>query len=264
MQHNDKHQPCCTRVENLGVKLGSKQILRNVNLHMHCGDITVIIGPNGAGKTTLLRALTGEIKHTGNITFAPAMDTTNRRQPRFGYVPQRMATDRSNPMTVIDLFSCTRSKLPVWLGHSTKAEEEALNALKRVKADHLANNRIGQLSCGQLQRVLLALALTPIPEILLLDEPLAGMDHAGTSLFYEIVSTLRKEIDLAVLMISHDLVAAASIANHIIFLNQEVICEGPPDEVFQYPAVRDVFGIGMRSPETDFATSSTLSKAGSS
>ncbi len=239
------HKPCCTRVVALGVRLGANTVLEDVNLHMHCGEFTVIVGPNGAGKTTLLRALTGEIRHTGQIVFTPSTALSGPRPPRFGYLPQRMEVDKTSPLTVMDLFACARTSRPVWLGHSRMRRTEASQALARVQAGNLIDNRIGQLSCGQLQRVLLALALTPMPEILLLDEPLAGVDHAGTLLFYEIVSSLRREIDLSVLLVSHDLAAAASVADRIIFLNRTVLCDGAPADVLQDPTVRDTFGLDI-------------------
>lgn len=239
------HRPCCTRVVSLGVRLGANTVLENINLHMHCGEFTVIVGPNGAGKTTLLRALTGEIRHTGQIVFTPSTAPGGTRPPRFGYLPQRMEIDKTSPMTVIDLFTCARTIRPVWLGPTRARRTEANQALARVQAGNLIDHRIGQLSCGQLQRVLLALALTPMPEILLLDEPLAGMDHAGTLLFYEIVSALRREIDLSVLLISHDLAAAATVADRIIFLNRTVLYDGAPAEVLQHATVRSAFGLDI-------------------
>jgi zinc transport system ATP-binding protein len=230
---------------SLGVRLGANTVLENINLHMHCGEFTVVIGPNGAGKTTLLRALTGEISHTGQIVFVPSTAPAGSRPPRFGYLPQRMEIDKTSPLTVMDLFACARTSRPVWLGHARARRIEAAQALARVQAGELLDHRIGQLSCGQMQRVLLALALTPMPEILLLDEPLAGLDHAGTLLFYEIVSSLRREIDLSVLLVSHDLAAAATVADRIILLNHTVLFDGTPAEALQHAAVRSTFGLDL-------------------
>ena len=131
--------------------------------------------------------------------------------------------------------------------------------LERVRAAELLDMRIGQLSCGQLQRVLLALALSPVPELLLLDEPLAGMDHPGTLLFYQIVSEVRLEMDLSILLVSHDLAAAAGVADRIVYLNRTVLCDGAPVEVLKSRQVREVFGLDI---ETVPPTTAPLARKG--
>jgi zinc transport system ATP-binding protein len=238
-----RERACCTRLVDMGVRLGSTVVLEKVNLHVHCGELTAIVGPNGAGKTTLLRAILGEIRHTGQLVFLPAAAPANPQRPRIGYVPQRMEIDKTATLTVMDLFAAARTRWPIWLGHPRRVREEAQQALAHVRADDLLDRRLGHLSCGQLQRVLLALALTPVPELLLLDEPLAGMDHAGTAQFYETVSGLRRILDLSILLVSHDLKAAAAIADRMVFLNRTLLCEGTPAEVLRQPAVRESFGL---------------------
>ena len=130
--------------------------------------------------------------------------------------------------------------------------------LERVRGADLLDMRIGQLSCGQLQRVLLALALSPVPELLLLDEPLAGMDHRGTLLFYQIVSEVRLKMDLSILLVSHDLVAAAGVADRLVFLNRTILADGLPDQVLQSSLVRGTFGLDLAGV-TPRATSSLSS-----
>ena len=236
---------CCTRLVNLGVRLGTSTVLENLDLHLHCGQLTAVIGPNGAGKTTLLRAIIGEVRHTGQLTFLPSAAHPHTSRLCVGYVPQRMEIDKFAPLTVLDLFSAARAHRPLWLGYQRRVREEARQALERVGAAGLAGQRLGHLSCGQLQRVLLALALTPTPELLLLDEPLAGMDHAGTALFYETVSSLRRIMDLSILLVSHDLKAAATVADRLVFLNRTIVCEGRPFDVLRHPGVRETFGIDI-------------------
>lgn len=251
MQHDRLHsaeeRPCCTRLVGLGVNLGGVPVLKNVNLHIHCGELAAIIGPNGAGKTTLLRALIGEVRHTGQLVFVPSKGRPEARRPRLGYVPQRMEIDKTTPLTVLDLFSSVQTRRPVWLGHPRRIRAAAMASLERVRGAELIDKRIGVLSCGQLQRVLLALALSPVPEILLLDEPLAGMDHRGTLLFYDIVSELRHDLDLSILLVSHDLPAAAGVADRLVFLNRTVLSEGIPSRVLQSPCVRETFGLDWAS-----------------
>jgi zinc transport system ATP-binding protein len=235
---------CCTRLVDLGVRLGATTILERVNLHVHCGELTAIIGPNGSGKTTLLRAITGEVPHTGELTFLPTAGR-RRQRPRVGYVPQSVAIDRTAPVTVLDLFAAALGRRPVWLGCSAGVRAEALRALERAGAAELLERRLGHLSRGQLQRVLLALALTPVPELLLLDEPLEGIDPAGTARFAEIISGLRRVLDLSILLVSHDLAAAARIADRMVFVGgRTVLCDGPPAEVLRQAAVREAFGLG--------------------
>ena len=248
--HRDAHhppdeRPCCTRLVGLGVQLGGTTVLENVSLHLHCGEFTAIIGPNGAGKTTLLRALIGEVSHTGQLAFVPSKGTSEPRRPRVGYVPQRMEIDRTTPLTVLDLFACAQTRRPVWLGNSRRMRAAAGVTLERVRGADLIDKRIGELSCGQLQRVLLALALSPVPELLLLDEPLAGMDHRGTLLFYQIVSEARLEMDLSILLVSHDLAAVVGVADRLVFLNRTVLSDGSPAHVIQTPLVRETFGLDL-------------------
>lgn len=239
---------CCTRLENLGVRLGRTTVLKDVNLHVHCGELTVIIGPNGSGKTTLLKAIMGEVDHTGSLTFLPSANPSNPKRPRVGYVPQRLEIDKLMPLTVEDLFGAAGSRWPVWLGIGRKAREETRKALEKVGAGDLIDKRLGHLSCGQLQRVLLALALNPVPELLLLDEPLAGMDRTGIAQFYQAVSELRREMDLSILLVSHDLSASASIADRMVFINGQTIrCDGAPFTVLNEPEVRSVFGLDLET-----------------
>jgi zinc transport system ATP-binding protein len=239
---------CCTKLVDFGVRLGRTPVLEGVNLHMHCGELTALIGPNGAGKTTLLRAMLGELPHTGGLQFLPVGRAPDK-PPRIGYVPQKLDVDALSPVTVQDVFSAAVSRWPLWLGHRRRGREETLRALLRVGAQDLAERRLGELSVGQLQRVLLALALTPVPDILLLDEPVAGIDQAGIGLFYEMISELRKKYDLAILLISHDLEAVARVADRMVFLNRTVQCDGEPRDVLSRDVVRRTFGVDVSGRE---------------
>lgn len=239
-----KDRVCCTRLVDVGVRFDGNVALQKVNLHVHCGELTAIVGPNGAGKTTLLRAIMGEITHSGQLLFQPASNPTHHKRPHIGYVPQRIEIDKTAPLTVLDLFAAVGTRWPLWLWYPKRIREEAYDALASVGGAELLERRIGNLSCGQLQRVLLALALKPVPELLLLDEPLAGLDHAGTAQFYEIVSELRRHLDLSILLVSHDLNAAAAIADRMLFINDKtMLFEGTPAYVLKQPEVRQAFGL---------------------
>ncbi|MDD2365926.1 MAG: metal ABC transporter ATP-binding protein [Desulfuromonadaceae bacterium] len=239
-----EERACCTRLIDVGVRFEGKTALQQVNLHVHCGELTAIVGPNGAGKTTLLRAIMGEISHSGELLFQPAGDSDQQKRPQIGYVPQRIEIDKSAPLTVLDLFAATGTRWPLWLWYPKKIRDEAYEALNLVGGAELIERNLGRLSCGQLQRVLLALALKPVPQLLLLDEPLAGLDHAGTAQFYEIVSGLRRYLDLSILLVSHDLNAAASIADRMVFINDKTLLfDGTPAEVLKQEDVRLAFGL---------------------
>ena len=168
-------ESCCLRISNLSVKIGGDKILKDVNFHIHCGQMVAFIGPNGAGKSTLIKAILGQREYEGVIAFsAPGM--RHRKPPRIGYVPQSPSFDPGDPVSVADLFACCQSKRPAFLGLNKAMREKVLECLERVHGEDLIDKRVGTLSGGELQRVLLALALEPMPNILILDEPLSGVD----------------------------------------------------------------------------------------
>jgi zinc transport system ATP-binding protein len=232
---------CCTRLVDFGVQVGSTVILEGINLHIHCGELTVLVGPNGAGKTSLFRAMLGELPHRGELRYVQAGGDTPFRRPAIGYVPQRLEVESGAPVSVLDLFAAGTCRWPVWLGRSRRLRAQALAALALVDATDLLDRRLGQLSGGQLQRVLLALALLPPPDLLLLDEPVSGVDTAGTERFYRLVSQLRHDYDLSIILVSHDLQEAAGVADRMILLNRTIVCDGPPAEVMADPRLRETF-----------------------
>lgn len=232
---------CCTRIQNLSVQAGRRTILDKVNLHIHCGELTAIIGRNGAGKTTFFRTLLGEVPHTGEIHFMKdgcACTST----PRFGYVPQQLAVDTNSPVSVSDLVLASLSRRPVWLPRRKKDLALVEQVLSVTQVAALANSRVCDLSGGEIQRVLLALAIHPVPDILLLDEPVSGVDRAGLSLFYQLVSDLRHTHDITILLISHDLDLVARHADKVVLLDKTIREDGPPSQVYSTPAFKEIFG----------------------
>ena len=236
---------CCTHIDNIAVILDRNAIIENVSLHLHCGELTTIVGPNGAGKSTLLKALLGEVSHSGVIHFHPVFGPGREDAPKIGYVPQSLDFDRFSPFSVCDLFSASLSRVPVPLGCRRSVRKTALAALENVEAGALLDRRLGKLSGGELQRVLLALSLTPLPNLLLLDEPVSGIDLPGREMFYRIVSELRQKFDLSILMVSHDLAGIASVSDRIVFLNRRIVCVGTPAEVFANRDFRHAFGLDL-------------------
>ena len=232
---------CCSKIENFNVTRGNVEILKDINIHFHCGDLTAIIGPNGAGKTTLLKAILDEIEHTGTLEFLNTEGQT-QENPIIGYVPQHLNFDLATPMSVGDLFASCMSKRPVWLGYSQKTREQIEASLEKVNMGYAINRKIGALSGGELQRVLLALAINPVPNILLLDEPVSGIDQAGIEMFYKTISQLRKDYDMAIVLVSHDLQLLSQYADRVILLKQYIQCEGTPEYVFSHEKTKELMG----------------------
>ncbi|MCR5288928.1 MAG: metal ABC transporter ATP-binding protein [Treponema sp.] len=237
-----KENVCLTRIEHLGVRAGNLPILEDVNLHLHCGELTAIVGRNGAGKTTFLKALLNEIPHTGTIIFEGENGKKPTTHPRFGYVPQKLFVEPGSPVTVEDVIRACLSKYPVWLPPRKKDRELVQNVLSQTHTEKLINRRIGDLSGGELQRVMLALAIHPVPDILLLDEPVSGVDRSGLKLFYELVSKLRHEYDITILLISHDLDIIARHADRVVLINHGVAANGTVEEVYNSAPFIETFG----------------------
>ena len=221
---------CCLRIQDLSVRIGGDKILRDVNLHIHCGQMVALIGPNGAGKSTLIKAILGQRDYDGIIAFsAPGM--RHRKPPRIGYVPQSPSFDPGDPVTVADLFACCQSKRPAFLGLSRDMREKTMECLERVHGEELIDKRVGTLSGGELQRVLLALALEPLPNILILDEPLSGVDVEGQIGLMEMLDEIRKRFDLSILMTTHDFGMLQQFADKVVLIDHTVLTKGTPTEV---------------------------------
>ena len=233
---------CCLRVQNLSVKIGTEQILHDVNLHVHCGELVALIGPNGAGKSTFLKTVLGHLDYDGVIAFsAPGQ---RDRRPRIGYVPQSPTFDPGDPVSVADLFACCMSKRPAFFGISKSMRRKVLDCLERVHGEDLIDKRVGTLSGGELQRVLLALALEPIPNILILDEPLSGVDVEGMGVLMEMLDEIRKTYDLSILMTTHDFSTLEKYADQAVLVDHTILSQGKPAEVLASDAFRQVFHRG--------------------
>ena len=230
---------CCLRVQDLSVRIEGDSILTGVNLHVHCGEMVALIGPNGAGKSTLLKAILGQRDHEGVISFSVPGQRT--RKAKIGYVPQSPTFDPGDPLTVSDLFACCMSKRPAFFGLSKDMKEHVLVCLERVHGEDLIDKRVGTLSGGELQRVLLALALEPVPNILLLDEPLSGVDVEGMHTLMDMLDELRHSYDLSILMTTHDFAMLPEYADQVVLIDHRVVCQGTPVEVLGSEAFRRVF-----------------------
>nr|WP_318716820.1 metal ABC transporter ATP-binding protein [uncultured Treponema sp.] len=259
-----KQHVCCTRIAGLSVIAGNDYILKDINLHIHCGELTAIVGRNGAGKSTFMKALLNTIPHTGTVIYEGercaghcGKDRTSDHdryctchkkipytttKPVFGYVPQSLSVEQGTPTSVEDLVLSCISRRPAWLPHRKKDKEKVTEILKSTNAHELASRRVCDLSGGELQRVMLALAIHPVPDILLLDEPVSGVDRTGLKSFYQLVSSIRRDYDITVLLISHDLDLVARHADRVVFINNSSAIIGRVDEVYANKDFIDIFG----------------------
>ena len=240
----EKEKKCglhCTKINNIGVTIGKQVILKNVNIHINCGELKVIIGKNGAGKSTLLKAILGEIPHTGEITFLD-MKENSKKKIKIGYVPQSINVERHMPTTVYDMFASYISDVPVCFKKDKKIYDEIKEHLKLFGAEKLIDKGIGNLSGGELQRVLLAIATKPLPNLLILDEPVSGIDVNGIKDFYEIINRLKTKYDMSIILVSHDLELVRKYADKVILLDKEILKEGTPENVFNSFEFKKRFG----------------------
>ena len=236
---------CGLSVENVSVTLGGIEILRNVSTAFPCGEITALIGPYGAGKTTLLLAVLGLIPYKGKIEFHH-VDTRNNRvnkRPIIGYVPQQLQFDRGDPITVADYMALNIQRMPIWLGHRHWMIERARKYLKLLGAEGLLYATMGKLSGGELQRVLLASTLQLEPHMVLLDEPISGVDVAGERLFCEFLSGFQKERGLTILLVTHDLSVVSEHSDHVVCLNKEIRFQGKTKDVLTEDKISAIFGL---------------------
>ena len=216
---------CCLKIENLTVKIGGETILDNINLHMHCGQLVALIGPNGAGKSTLIRAILGQREYEGSITFQTG---GKKEKLRIGYVPQSPAFDRADPVSVLDLFTCCIFKRPAFLPPTKQMRAKVTECLTRVHGESLIDKRVGTLSGGELQRVL---ALEPLPNMLILDEPLSGVDVEGMELLMDMLDEIRSKYDLSILMTTHDFSTLEAHVDQVVLLQSSILRKGSPLDV---------------------------------
>lgn len=236
--------PCgfhCIKVNHLGVRFNEQVVLEDVNLHIHCGSLNAIIGKNGAGKSTLVRAMLDDIPHSGEIEFRDTKDGRMQRL-KIGYVPQAVNIEEHTPVSVYDLLASYESRYPAFLPKSRRVYERIKRALALFEAEDLIDRQVCKLSGGQLQRVLLSLAIMDEPNLLLLDEPVSGIDRNGMELFYGTMDYLKKHYDLAIILVSHDLDYVRRYADHVVLLDVSVLKQGTAREVYASPEFARVFG----------------------
>lgn len=243
MSHHDHCGLHCLKIEHITVRASGQTLVEDVSLHAHCGEITAVIGRNGAGKSTLFKAILGDIPHTGEVIFSGHNGTPAKRRPRIGYVPQSLNIDQGNPASVLDIAVAYTSRWPAFLPVPRKLRKKLEKHFARFDAADLLDKQAGRLSGGEWQRVLLAIATHPHPDMLVLDEPVSGVDTAGLAKFYALLEQLRGE-DMVILIISHDLPFVRSHADRVVLLDGKVMASGAPTEVFASAAFQEAFPTG--------------------
>lgn len=232
------------KVENLCVKANERHLLENITFSVTQGRIIAIIGPNGAGKTTLVKAILGLIPYyQGSVLLYGHPLVNGDISSKVGYVPQKLDFDRSFPLTVSELLHFTVPPAFSFPFHKRKEEDEHIdNLLETVGAQDLKSRRIGSLSGGELQRIMIAKAIVNDPKILFLDEPASGVDIKGQERFHDLVLRLNRENDLTVILISHDLNVVYRFADDVLCLNRKLICNGKPAEMLTDEVIKSVYG----------------------
>ncbi len=231
-------------VENLCVKADNRHLIENITFSIEEGRIAAIIGPNGAGKTTLIKAILGLIPYeTGSVTLFGHLLKHGKSHNKIGYVPQRLEFDRTFPLTVSELLHFTIPPRYSFPFHRKKGEEAHIDRLlKTVGAQDLKERRIGSLSGGELQRVMIAKAIVNGPRLLILDEPASGVDIEGQERFHDLVKRLNKEKGLTVILISHDLNVVYRFADDVLCINRRLVCTGRPEETLTDDVIKSVYG----------------------
>ncbi|MEK6531145.1 MAG: metal ABC transporter ATP-binding protein [Deltaproteobacteria bacterium] len=213
-------------VKNLSIEFNGAKVLEDINFAVEAGEVLAIIGPNGAGKTVLLKSLIGIIPYSGAINWRPGIKT--------GYVPQRMDIETDVPLTVLEFFH---------LRGKGATDENIRKTLEFVQLDaKILKKGFGEISVGQRQRVLVAWAVIGAPDVLLFDEPTADIDIAGQESIYKMLYHLQKNMDLTVILVSHDLNVVYRHAQTVLCLNRENICHGAPKEVLTTEQLQSLYG----------------------
>jgi len=212
------------QLEKVNLAFDGRTVLHDVDFRIEPRQICTIIGPNGAGKSTLIKVMTGLLPaDSGKVTRAAKL--------QIGYVPQRLKLDNSMPITVARLLK---------LSAGYRAAKTMV--LEQLEIEHLLQQQLHGLSGGELQRVLLARAIMAKPQLLVLDEPLQGVDVSGQARLYHLIGSLREVLDCAIVMVSHDLHLVMAQTDFVVCLNQHVCCEGRPENVSRHPEYLRLFG----------------------
>jgi len=210
-------------VKDLNVRLNGEEILLDLTFDVYDGEVLAILGPNGAGKTTLLKALLGIVPHEGIVKW--------REGVKVGYVPQRLPFIKDLPLSVKEFFQLVNA-----------SKGETIEILKSIGlGEEILGKKIGDLSSGQFQRILIGWALASNPNVLLFDEPLAGIDIGGQESVYNLLEKLKGDRNLTILFVTHELSIVYRLADRVLCLNKRMLCTGAPREMLTPEAISNLY-----------------------
>lgn len=226
-------------VRALTVEFDGNKVLENISFSVSKGEVLAIVGPNGAGKSVLFRALLGLVPRSGAVDWQPGV--------KIGYVPQKLALERTLPLTVKEFLSLMSSP------SGGKVNEEIISSLESVGIKtgpaeeyhlerHILNRRLGTLSGGEFQRILIAWSLIGNPDVLLFDEPTTGIDISGEGTIYNLLHKIQESKELTLILISHDLNIVYKYANNVICLNKRLVCFGEPRAALDPKSLEALYG----------------------
>lgn len=206
-------------------------VINNVSFTIPEKETTILIGPNGSGKTTLLKIMIGLLEPTSGTVLIYGEKPKDMRDI-IGYVPQKLYFDTTFPITVLEFLNVPHNN----------SEDKIFNILESVGAKDIMSARLGELSGGQLQRVLIARSLLGNPKIIFLDEPVSGIDIGGEKNFYELIKSVQEKHDVTVVMVSHEVNIVSQIATQVICINKEMLCSGSPDTTLLPELIEELYG----------------------
>ena len=239
-------EPLIIKLKNVSAGYGNLTVLDNIDLEVSAGDVLGIMGPNGGGKTTMLKVILGLLKPSKGEAFVFGKNSEklgSADRQKIGYVPQEKDIDLTFPVSVLDVVLMgAYSKTGLLKSVGTENKKKAFEILARVGMKEYATVAIGALSGGQRQRVLIARALLSEPKLLILDEPTTGVDSQNQATFYNMLSDLKKDFGLTVLMVSHDIGVVSKQVNKISCVNRSVHVHGPLEEILKNPDMAKTAG----------------------
>ena len=234
-RHEKRAMQNILEVKNLTVSFNNEKVIDKLSFNLKKGENLVVVGPNGAGKTVLLRTLIGMIPFEGEIKWQENVNPHTKIGVgvKIGYVPQKILPEKNIPLSIEEFFNFKKVD-----------SNQIVKALKSVGINDLSvlKKKIGVISSGQLQRILIAWSLIGNPEILLFDEPLSGIDIEGEETIYNLLSQIERERNLAIILITHDLSVVYKFADSVLCMNKKVICYGSPQEALTPQKLNQLYG----------------------
>ena len=219
-----KNKKILLKVENVGISVNGKSLVRGVSLEVKKGEIVTLIGPNGSGKSTTAKIALGIYKKIDG--------KVKTYTDKIGYVPQKISIDWTLPIRVLDFMTLTEEL----------TQDQINSALNMTGVEHLKNKSLSNLSGGEFQRVLIARAISKQPELLVLDEPVQGVDFKGEIALYKLIKEISEKMKCGILLISHDLHVVMSATDFVVCLNGHVCCSGTPHVVVKDNKYKELFG----------------------